>query len=254
MKDGTIDRMIYVVGNEQDYHFKVLFTILQKLGYAWADRCTHLSYGMVDLPTGKMKSREGTTVDIDNMLEELGTLVDQEMEKRELKYDEKEKHHLRESIALAALKYYLLKVDAKSRMIYDPASSLDFQGDTGPYLQYTHARIHSILRRVGELDAALQQELEMIFLEEPEALALLRKLQLYTEWVEECGASYRIHPLALYLSELAQEMNGFYAKHTVLGEELSKEKRAARLQLVAAVAQVLKNGLELLGIEAVERM
>ncbi|EKD93958.1 MAG: hypothetical protein ACD_28C00016G0008 [uncultured bacterium] len=254
MKDGNIDRIIYVVGNEQDYHFKVLFKILEKLGYDWAKQCHHLSYGMVDLPTGKMKSREGTTVDIDNMLEELETLVDKELAQRELKYDDQEKHHLRESIALAALKYYLLKVDAKSRMIYDPASSLDFQGDTGPYLQYTHARIHSILKRVDDSKNDLSQEIIAEFLEEPEELALLRKLQLYPEWIAECADSYRIHPLALYLNELAQELNIFYAKHTVLNPEISSEKRAARLQLIAAVAQVLKNGLKILGIEAVERM
>lgn len=251
MEGTDLDQLIYVVGNEQDYHFKVLFTVLERLGYEWAKQCHHLSYGMVDLPGGKMKSREGTAVDIDTLLEELETLVDAEIDKRLLDYPKEERRLLIRQIALAALKYYLLKVDARSRILYDPASSIDFQGDTGPYLQYTHARLCSILRKAGEMegDATLSKE----YFQEEEALALLRKLRFFPEGVQNALDDYRLHSIATYLHELAQLMNHFYAKYPVL-EAPNERLRKARLALVMAVAQVLRNGLMLLGIEPVERM
>jgi len=271
--DPSLDRIIYVVGNEQDYHFKVLFEVLKRFGYEWATQCYHLSYGMIDLPSGKMKSREGTTVDIDNLLDELEALVEKELDEREMPYKGKERKHLAQAIALGALKYFILKVDSRMTMLYDPVASIDFQGNTGPYLQYTYARLKSILRKQTRSEAecapptheakrsalfsssppAFSPREVMKNLGEPEVLAILRKLQLYPEIVVSAGNSYHIHLVANYLNELAQLLNGFYVQFPVL-EGVTPEVRAARLHLVTACAQVLKNGLALMGIEAVERM
>ncbi|HCW32359.1 MAG: arginyl-tRNA synthetase, arginyl-tRNA synthetase [Candidatus Peregrinibacteria bacterium GW2011_GWF2_39_17] len=255
MEKEEIERVIYVVGNEQNYHLKVLFKILEKLGFKWAKKCYHLSYGMVDLPSGKMKSREGTSVDIDNLVNELEKLVGNEIAQRNLDYPETEQADLKRAIALGALKYFILKVDAKSRMLYDPNSSIDFQGDTGPYLQYTYARLQAILRKAPEADQELANVTidNSLFPNEPEEIALLKKLQLYPELVLDAAQDYRIHSIAIYLNELAQLANSFYTKTPVL-EGTSPELRIARLQLVTGVTQVLKNGLNILGIEAVKRM
>jgi arginyl-tRNA synthetase len=252
MESTDLHQLIYVVGNEQDYHFKVLFEILKRFGYPWAKDLHHLSYGMVNLPSGKMKSREGTTVDLDKLVFELEQLVDNEITKRDMPYEGKERAHLIRIIALGALKYFILKVDAKSEMLYDPESSIDFQGNTGPYLQYTYARIRSILRKSAAENLANEAPDHTFFME-PEELALLRKLQLYPELVHGALSGFRLHSIATYLYELSQIFNNFYSKHSVL-EAPSAEHRTARLQLIAAVAQVIKNGLGILGIEAPERM
>lgn len=254
--DGTeAHELIYVVGNEQDYHFKVLFEVLKRFGYAWAERCFHLSYGMVTLPSGKLKSREGTAVDIDTLVGELESLVDHEIAERQLPYEGTERQHLVRAVAMAALKYHLLKVDAKSSLLYDPASSIDFQGNTGPYLQYTHARFKSILRKVPaeSVDELRREVVSAESLSTEEESALVRKLGIYPEVVAECVEGFRLHRLAEYLNELAQLANRFYVQHPVLDGTTPKQ-RTARLQLVTAVAQVLKNGLAILGIEAVEKM
>lgn len=252
MEGTAVDRLIYVVGNEQDYHFKALFEVLKRFGYDWAKRLTHLSYGMVMLPSGKMKSREGTTVDIDALVEELETLAEKELASRDMPYEGEERRHLVRVIALGALKYYILKVDAKSEMLYDPAASIDFQGNTGPYLQYTTARIRSILRRTPESETLLNVAVDPAVFIEPDEWTLLRKLPRYSEAVA-VAADARPSLLANELFALAQAFNVFYGNHRVL-EAPTPELRAARLQLSAAVAQVLKNGLDLLGIEAPERM
>jgi len=249
-----VDQLIYVVGNEQDYHFKVLFEVLKRFGYDWADQLHHLSYGMVELPSGKMKSREGTTVDMDNLLAEIESLVDAEITTRDLPYEGKQRTDLTRIIALGALKYYMLRVDAKSNMLYDPASSIDFQGNTGPYLQYTHARIRSILRKstisAEELHNAAVDPSD---LSQPEEIMLLRKLALYPETIHNALDGYRIHQIAHTLHDLAQAFNVFYSQHSVL-DAPTPEIKTARLQLITAVAQVLKNGLAILGIDAPERM
>lgn len=252
MEGTDLNQLIYVVGNEQDYHFKALFEIIRRFGYSWSSDLHHLSYGMVNLPSGKMKSREGTTVDLDNLVNELEELVDQEVSQREMPYQGDERKKLVHDVALGALKYFILKVDSHSSMLYDPATSIDFQGNTGPYLQYTHARICSILRKSATENLANQTPDHTFFME-PEELALLRKLQLYPEVVQGSLPGYRIHGLANYLYELSQIFNNFYVKHSVL-DAPSNEHRMARLQLIAGVAQVLKNGLAILGIEAPERM
>lgn len=248
--DHPIDRLIYVVGNEQDYHFKALFEVLKRLGYDWASNLYHLSYGMVTLPGGKMKSREGTTVDIDNLLEELEGMVEEELKQRDMEYKGEERASLRRAIALGALKYYLLKVDAHSELLYDPAASLDFQGHTGPYLQYTHARLKSILRKAG--DPALYEPVSLDTFT-PAELSLLRTLHRYPEIMAATAHDYRLHAFANFLYELAQHTNQFYVENPVL-EAPTPELRTARLQLMAATAHVLKNGLAILGIEAPERM
>lgn len=252
MEGTDLNRLVYVVGNEQDYHFKALFEILKRFGYVWASDLHHLSYGMVSLPSGKMKSREGTSVDLDNLLAELEAMADRELEERNMPYQGKERKRLIRVVALGALKYFILKVDSHSGMLYDPKSSLDFQGNTGPYLQYTHARIRSILRKSGRENVA-NESTDALFFNELEELALLRKLQLYPEVVAEAAQSYRIHLLATFLFELGQTFNNFYVKHSVL-EAPSEDRTTARLALIAGVAQVLENGLALLGIEAPERM
>lgn len=253
MKKTKADSVIYVVGNEQDYHFKVLFEILKRFGYEWAERLYHLSYAMVTLPSGKMKSREGTTVDLDNLVAELKELVDKEITDRNLPYEGKERVNLIRAVALGALKYFILKIDPKADMMYDPKASIDFQGNTGPYIQYTYARIQSILRRTEDSEKLLNLAVAMTDLGEPEEISIMRKLQLFPEVIYNAGQDYRIHGLVNYLYDLAQETNGFYVKHRVL-EAGTPQKRLARLQLIAAVAQVLKNGLKILGIEAPERM
>jgi arginyl-tRNA synthetase len=252
MEGTDLNQLIYIVGNEQDYHFKVLFEVLKRFGNTWAEDLRHLSYGMVNLPSGKMKSREGTSVDLDNLVAELECLVDGEITQRKMDYEGKERTELIRTVALGALKYFILKVDSKSEMLYDPSSSIDFQGNTGPYLQYTHARIKSILRK-STVENLANVASETVFFEEPEEIALLRKVQLFPEIVQSAAAGYRIHLIATYLNELGQLFNNFYSKHRVL-EAPSEDHKIARLQLISSVAQVINNGLAIMGIRAPERM
>jgi arginyl-tRNA synthetase len=249
-----LSRLIYTVGNEQDYHFKVLFLILKKLGYTWADGLHHLSYGMVDLPSGKMKSREGTVVDADDLVEEViqgAREAGEELSKLE-DFSEQEKNALYEQVGLAALKYYLLKVDAKKRMLFDPAASIDLQGHTGPFIQYTYARIRSLLRKSGFSGTWSPDGLDLGALL-PEERMVVKLLHQYPAALDE--ASERLDPssLANHTYELAKAYNSFWQNVPVLKEE-DKVKRNFRLALSSAVSTTVKKAMWCLGIEVPERM
>ena len=245
-----ITGMIYTVGNEQDYHFKVLFLILKKLGYQWADHLYHLSYGMVDLPSGKMKSREGTVVDADDLISDMAKTakkISEELGKID-DFTEKEKEHLYHTIGLGALKYYILKVDPKKRILFNPEESVDFQGNTGPFIQYTYARIQSILRK-GELSVK-SSNLEVLHPKEKE---LIKQLQLFPETIQQAAAQYSPALIANYTYELVKSFNSFYQNVPILGADFEKEK-SFRIQLSRAVSDVIKTAFGLLGIDVPERM
>ena len=247
-----VNGMVYTVGNEQDYHFKVLFLILKKLGYEWADHLYHLSYGMVDLPSGKMKSREGTVVDADDLIREMAETA-QEISKELGKlegYSEEEKAELYRQIGLGALKYFILKVDPKKRILFDPKESVDFQGNTGPFIQYTYARIQSILRKADfEWES---KEISGIALHEKER-ELLKIVEAYPATVNAAAAQYSPALIANYVYDLVKEFNSFYQQVTILGEP-DEDVKIFRVQLASQVAKVIKAALYLLGIEAPERM
>lgn len=244
------DTLVYTVGNEQDYHFKVLFLILQKLGFEWARSLYHLSYGMVDLPSGKMKSREGTVVDADDLIKDM-TRNAEEITKELGKlddFDEAQKQALFKSIGLAALKYFILKVDPKKRILFNPEESIDFQGNTGPFIQYTHARIQSLLRKAGKFDQAdLPKSLHA---KEKE---LLKALRQYPEVVQEAAKQYSPAVVANYAYELVKIYNSYYQTVPILTAE-EQYTVCFRLQLSAWVAQTVKNAMRLLGIEVPDKM
>jgi len=245
-----VEGMIYTVGNEQDYHFKVLFLILQKLGFAWAKRLYHLSYGMVELPNGKMKSREGTVVDADDLMEEMVQVAEelsQELGKLD-GYTQQQKQQLYRVIGLGALKYYILKVDPKKKIAFNPQESIDFQGNTGPFIQYTYARIQSILRRAGELP-----QLPTIGDLHPKERELIKQLFLFAGVVQQAADTYSPALIANYVYELVKEFNSFYQNVSILGEE-DATKRALRIHLSRKVGEVIATGFGLLGIEVPERM
>lgn len=251
VEDFHINGMVYTVGNEQDYHFKVLFLILKKLGYEWADNLYHLSYGMVDLPSGKMKSREGTVVDADDLIDEMTATarnISEELGKLD-GYSKAEKEELYRIIGLGALKYYILKVDPRKRILFNPEESVDFQGNTGPFIQYTYARIQSILRK-AEFDYS-----NPIFdynLNDKEK-ELIKQIQLYPETVQLAAENHSPALIANYTYELVKEFNSFYQNVTILGTEDETEKKF-RVQLSKAVGDVIKSSFELLGIQVPERM
>ena len=244
------DSHIYVVGNEQNYHFQVLALVLKKLGYEWADRLFHLSYGMVELPEGKMKSREGTVVDADDLMDEMEATARQmseELGKLE-GYDDKEKNLIYRQIGMGALKYFILKVDAKKNMTFDPRESVDFNGNTGPFIQYTYARIRSVTRK-GEKIQKLAGNTPLL---DKEA-SLIRMLYDYPEVIREASDSRNPSLVANFLYELAKEFNQFYHDHSILSAE-KEELVKLRLLLVEVIGQVIESGMELLGIEVPERM
>ncbi len=251
-----ITGQIYTVGNEQEYHFKVLFLILQKLGYEWAKRCFHLSYGMVDLPSGKMKSREGTVVDADDLIEEI--VREAEKKTRELgKLDdvtEADARDLFEILGLGALKFFLLKVDPKKRMLFDPNESVQLQGSTGPFIQYTHARIKSILRKAAELniqvDASVVGVVQSL---EPAEREVVKALAVFENKVAEAAREYSPAIIANYVYELAREYNQFYQSIPIF-KESDPAKLQLRIALSEAVASVIQKGMALLGIEVPEKM
>jgi arginyl-tRNA synthetase len=245
-----ITGMIYTVGNEQDYHFKVLFLILKKLGYQWADHLYHLSYGMVDLPSGKMKSREGTVVDADDLISDMAKTaknISEELGKID-DFTEKEKEHLYHTIGLGALKYYILKVDPKKRILFNPEESVDFQGNTGPFIQYTYARIQSILRK-GEVSVK-SSNLEILHPKEKE---LIKQIQLFPEIIQLAAAQYSPALIANYTYELVKSFNSFYQNVSILGADFEEEK-SFRIKLSRAVSDVIKTAFGLLGIDVPERM
>jgi len=244
--------MVYTVGNEQDYHFKVLFLILKKLGFDWAKNLTHLSYGMVDLPSGKMKSREGTVVDADDLIAEMASTakdISQQLGKLE-GYTEIEKNVTYATIGLGALKYFILKVDPKKRILFDPKASVDFQGNTGPFIQYTYARIQAILRK-SPVETEDSTPLEYGLHDKEKSL--LKQLQLFPEVIQLAAANYSPALVANYAYDLVKEFNSFYQNVSILGAE-STAKIRFRVQLSKAVATTIKNAFSLLGIQVPERM
>jgi len=250
--DFRMDKSIYVVGNEQDYHFKVLFLILEKLGKTWADGLFHLSYGMVDLPSGKMKSREGTVVDADDLMAEMEQTAKEQTETmgKVDDFGKDEKEHLYHTIGMGALKYFLLKVDPKKRLLFDPKESIDFQGHTGPFIQYTHARIRSVLHRAGLLDIAKANEYKTIAAEERD---LIVSLTQFPDVIKAAADAYSPAVIANYVYELAKIYNKFYHEKSILQAEDEASKQF-RLQLSAASGKVINKGMKLLGIEVPERM
>ncbi|MGS2764315.1 arginine--tRNA ligase [Sinomicrobium sp. M5D2P9] len=247
-----IGGMVYTVGNEQDYHFKVLFLILQKLGYDWAQSLYHLSYGMVDLPSGKMKSREGTVVDADDLIVEMtDTAEDISRELGKLDgYSEEEKKELYRIIGLGALKYYILKVDPKKRILFNPEESVDFAGNTGPFIQYTYARIQSILRKAEGADFSLGAgEIELHEKEKE----LLKQLEAFPEIIGNAAENYSPAVIANYTYDLVKEFNSFYQNVSILGAE-EETRKGFRVQLAKKVGEVIASGLCMLGIDVPERM
>jgi len=242
--------MVYTVGNEQDYHFKVLFLILKKLGFDWAKNLYHLSYGMVDLPSGKMKSREGTVVDADDLVEEMAKTageISEELGKLD-GYSDEEKQELYKTIGLGALKYHILKVDPKKRILFDPKESIDFQGNTGPFIQYTYARIQSILRK-AELENSGLKNTDL----HPKEKELIKQLQLFPEVIQSAAEQHSPALIANYTYDLVKEFNSFYQNVSILGADNDVEKQL-RVQLSNTVANTIKNAFSLLGIQVPERM
>lgn len=243
--------MVYTVGNEQDYHFKVLFLILKKLGFDWAEHLHHLSYGMVDLPSGKMKSREGTVVDADDLMNEMTQTAKQlaeELGKLE-GYSEIEKQKLYKTIGLGALKYYILKVDPKKRILFNPEESVDFAGNTGPFIQYTYARIQSILRKV---DFDLNQTIQGISLH-PKEKELIKHLEAFPETIQHAAIQFSPALIANYTYEMVKDYNSFYQSVPILGEE-DELTKVFRAQLSQKVAETIQAAFGLLGIKVPERM
>ena len=243
--------MVYTVGNEQDYHFQVLFLILKKLGFEWAKNLYHLSYGMVDLPSGKMKSREGTVVDADDLIDDMASTaeeISEELGKLD-GYSPEEKKELYKTIGLGALKYYVLKVDPKKRILFDPKESIDFQGNTGPFIQYTYARIQSILRKANLKDGGSGDITSL----HPKEKELIKQIQLFPEVVQNAADNHSPALIANYTYDLVKEFNSFYQNVSILGADNDNEK-ALRVQLSHVVANTIKNSFGLLGIHVPERM
>ena len=244
--------MIYVVGNEQNYHFQVLSILLDKLGFKWGKDLVHFSYGMVELPNGKMKSREGTVVDADDLMELM--VSDAYKTSMELgKFDdmtEEERREIARIVGMGALKYFILKVDARKNMLFNPEESIDFNGNTGPFIQYTYARIRSILRKADNQNSQfsiLNPQLS------DKEIELIQKMSEYGAAVEQAGKDYSPSGIANYCYELTKVFNQFYHDYSILNEP-DEQKRQVRLVLARNVAKVIKNGMSLLGIEVPERM
>jgi arginyl-tRNA synthetase len=252
-KDFDLESLIYTVGNEQDYHFKVLFLILSKLGYTWAKNCYHLSYGMVDLPSGKMKSREGTVVDADDLMIEMTNTarsISQELGKLE-GYSKEEKKELYKTIGLGALKYFILKVDPKKRILFNPEESVDFAGNTGPFIQYTYARIQSILRKAPFNYNITPSDLK-VNLHEKER-SLIKQLLLFPEIIQNAATNHSPALIANYTYDLVKEYNSFYQTVPILASENEQEK-IIRTQLSYKVGEIIKSAFKLLGIKVPDRM
>ena len=254
-KDFPIDKMIYVVGNEQNYHFQVLSILLDRLGFKWGKELVHFSYGMVELPNGKMKSREGTVVDADDLIaamiddarktsDELGKFKDM---------TEEEKQNVARIVGLGALKYFILKVDARKNMLFNPEESIDFNGNTGPFIQYTYARIRSILRKAEAENIAVPTTLSTDAPLNEKEIQLIQKLNEFGAAVEQAGKDYSPSGIANYCYELTKDFNQFYHDYSILNADSETEK-ITRLMLAKNIAKVIKNGMELLGIEVPERM
>lgn len=251
-QDYPIDKMIYVVGNEQNYHFQVLSILLDRLGFKWGKELVHFSYGMVELPNGKMKSREGTVVDADDLMALM--VSDAKKTSEELgKFDdmsEDERNEIARIVGMGALKYFILKVDARKNMLFNPEESIDFNGNTGPFIQYTYARIRSILRKAGEQGASEAPLTAVLSDKETE---LIQKMSEYGAAVEQAGKDYSPSGIANYCYELTKVFNQFYHDYSILNE-VDEQKKLVRLVIARNVAKVIRNGMALLGIEVPERM
>ncbi|MBQ2215603.1 MAG: arginine--tRNA ligase, partial [Prevotella sp.] len=256
-KDYPIDKMIYVVGNEQNYHFQVLSILLDRLGFKWGKELVHFSYGMVELPNGKMKSREGTVVDADDLIETMianaKQLSDDKVNKIE-GISEEEKNEIARIVGMGALKYFILKVDARKNMLFNPEESIDFNGNTGPFIQYTHARIRSILRKsASEASISSTSSISREASLNEKEIELIQKMNEFGAAVEQAGKDYSPSGIANYCYELTKQFNQFYHDYSILGAE-TPEIRNVRLVLARNVAKIIKNGMALLGIEVPERM
>ena len=251
-QDYPIDKMIYVVGNEQNYHFQVLSILLDRLGFKWGKELVHFSYGVVELPNGKMKSREGTVVDADDlmqlMVEDARRVSDEAGKNADM--TEAEKQEIARIVGMGALKYFILKVDARKNMLFNPEESIDFNGNTGPFIQYTHARIRSILRKAGNIGSTSITSTSGLNAKEVE---LIQKMSEYGAAVEQAGKDYSPSGIANYCYELTKVFNQFYHDYSILNEE-DEAKKQVRLVIARNVAKILKNGMALLGIEVPERM
>ena len=252
-EDNNLDDMIYVVGNEQNYHFQVLKLVLKKLGYEWSDNIFHLSYGMVELPEGKMKSREGTVVDADDLIADMiGTAREMSDELGKLDgCSEEGAAAISEMVGLGALKYFILKVDPKKTMLFDPRESIDFNGNTGPFIQYTHARICSILRKAEETGITTENYTNASLLDEE--VELIKTLTEYPAAVRSAAQQFAPSVIAAYAYELAKQFNGYYHDHSILKEQ-DATTRSLRLMLAEQVARVIRSAMSLLGIAVPERM
>ena len=253
--DYPIDKMIYVVGNEQNYHFQVLSILLDRLGFKWGKELVHFSYGMVELPNCKMKSREGTVVDADELIE---AMVDDALKTSEelgkfKDMSEEERREIARVVGLGALKYFILKVDARKNMLFNPEESIDFNGNTGPFIQYTYARIRSILRKAEAEGIAIPASLEANMPLNEKEIELIQKIGEFGAAVEQAGKDYSPSGIANYCYELTKAFNQFYHDYSILGAD-TKEEKLVRLVLAANVAKTLRNGMALLGIEVPERM
>lgn len=252
-KDYPIDKMIYVVGNEQNYHFQVLSILLDRLGFKWGKELVHFSYGMVELPNGKMKSREGTVVDADDLVAEM--IADARKTSDELgkftDMSEEEKQNIARIVGMGALKYFILKVDARKNMLFNPAESIDFNGNTGPFIQYTYARIRSILRKAEGINIPESLNDNMPLNEKE--IELIQKMNDFGAAVEQAGKDYSPSGIANYCYELTKQFNQFYHDYSILNAN-SDEEKVVRLILAKNIAKIIKNGMQLLGIEVPERM
>jgi len=252
--DFNIDKMVYVVGNEQNYHFQILAVLLNKLGFQWGSDLYHFSYGMVELPSGKMKSREGTVVDADDLIDEMIQVArDMSVELGKLESLSKtEAENTFRMIAMGALKYYILKVDPRKNMMFNPTESIDFNGNTGPFIQYTYARIKSVLRKAKDNNISVNKNIKLNSLSIKEK-DLLKRITLFPEVVKEAGDNYSPAIIANYCYELVKEFNQFYHEYSILSEP-DEDMRNFRLVLSATVAEIVNKGMNLLGIEMPERM
>ena len=254
-KDYPIDKMIYVVGNEQNYHFQVLSILLDRLGFKWGKELVHFSYGMVELPNGKMKSREGTVVDADDLMEEMVSAARRTSEELGKFADmtENERNDIARIVGMGALKYFILKVDARKNMLFNPEESIDFNGNTGPFIQYTYARIRSIMRKAEAEGIVLPSVLPDTLPLNEKDVQLIQKLNSFETVVEQAGKDYSPSGIANYCYELTKDFNQFYHDYSILNAE-SAEAKTLRLALAKNVAKTIKNGMQLLGIEVPERM
>ena len=254
-KDYSIDQMIYVVGNEQNYHFQVLSILLDRLGFKWGKELVHFSYGMVELPNGKMKSREGTVVDADELMSEMIASAKRTSEELGKFADmtDSERNEIARIVGLGALKYFILKVDARKNMLFNPEESIDFNGNTGPFIQYTYARIRSIMRKAEDEGLVLPETLADDMPLNDKEVELVQKLNNFGVVVEQAGKDYSPNGIANYCYELTKDFNQFYHDYSILNAENNAAK-TVRLMLAKNVAKVIKNGMDLLGIEVPERM